>query len=211
MNRRTFLKSTVIASATPAAAFAPLQEGAGIGALVADHDRLHSLALQATTREGTIYSGTGRPDLPVVDHKELAFPYRPTIDLRPLESLDAINAYFDSLPRAWVLSPDAEARREKMEVERAKILALFQQRQSTFDAWAEASGYRAALAESGRLWRLRSDIEEKILDFPCVTLEDVVIKARFINSELKGEMDELAEKIFAQLASIGLNAEENRA
>lgn len=211
MNRRTFLKSTVIASATPAAAFAPLQEQGGIGALVADHYRLQALAIEATDTEDRIYNSPGRPALPVVDRKEIAFPYRASIGWTQLDSLDTINGYFDSRPRGWLPSPDIEARREGLEVERAKILALFKQRQGDFDEWAKASGYSAALAESGRLWARRSDIETQILDFPCTTLEEVVIKARFINSELKGEIDELAEKIFAQLASIGTGTGEDQA
>ena len=154
MNRRTFLKSSVIASATPAAAFAPLMEKTTIGALVADYDSLVSQAIEAEAKENEIYNQPGRPDLPMILWAEIDFLYRDTIDRSDFYSVKAINRHFDRWPAGLVLYPTADkaARVEAMEVEREKVLALFQQRQEVYDQWSETSGHTAAELESDRIW-----------------------------------------------------------
>lgn len=209
LSRRTFLKSAVVASATPAAAFAPIMEKTMIGALVADYDSLVGQALDADEKANAIYNQPGRPELPMIRWAEIDVRYRDTIDRCDLYSGKSINRHFDRWPAGLVLYPTADkaVRVEAMEVEREKILALFQQRQEVYDQWEKASGHTAAEAESDRLWKLVNEAEERILSFPCTTLEDVVIQARFIKREFEGEMSaELGNRIVAQLASIGLTA-----
>jgi len=206
-----------------ASAAAPIKEATPLDQMIADHAKLKAEATLLDAGISTRWNDPRRPpeawvdrkefapalyQVPAVSHirhsivgyfearrKEMANMY----DVVTTAPIDAV--YVDLASRA---SYEASFQKRVAELDhhQARVLALFDERQATFDAWAISSGFAAADDARFAVWDRAIETETQILRFKCVDMADFRAKAAFIVGEFGDSYtaDE-ANRFIAELAS----------
>jgi hypothetical protein len=132
--------------------------------------------------------------------REVPFKFRAT-GTKQLNTADQINEVFDSYAAGrqrhfdWlaevceggVLTPELSAslaeQLEEADVQRQRTHRLYAAREADYEAWERSSGHLAAQEVTESRWNVVWSLEDRILRFPCRTLEEVAAKARYIVAE----------------------------
>jgi hypothetical protein len=191
-SRRLFIKGALLATSaaglvTTTAPLAARPLGAGdLQSLIEQRDDLDALYEAAEKREAETWKTPGRPMYPQLWLKELGIcrytVYRPDYTCMSEKS---ISAHFDrelEHMEMWKgdLGPTVSQNRlDEIATNRAKALAIYRERQAAYEGWKDRSGYTAAYAETARLARLVSGLEDQILAFRPRTMNEVRVKAAF--------------------------------
>jgi hypothetical protein len=184
MDRRLFLKGALLASATPAAALAPQDPSNDLSALLAQHSTLEALFNTSDTKQGEISQRGDRPPFPHIVPSEFG-PFYCGFPTRELFSIKDINALFDRERQqvGWgCFTPMERDRRYKLVSGRRRAaIQAFREREAAYAAWQQRSGYAAQDVETRRLAKLLGDVEDRIMEFRCSTIEEVRLKAAFFD------------------------------
>ncbi len=206
MDRRTFLKATVIAAATPAVALAP-SATVSLGDLIAYHGRIWAECRKATAIvDGFIQKG---PDYPYVTPREFGPEYYGTGADRKFFFEEEISEYFDKLEKAtqrhidFGVMPDMhKARFARLKADREKAIARLASMRADRKAWEDASGLTAAQAESDRLADLELEYDRKIMNWPIQTLDEAKQIASYLKNLHEGKIPkDAALKLIEGLAA----------
>jgi hypothetical protein len=200
MNRRVFLAGAAVAVATPAAAIEVANDQSVIFGLIREIAEARELADAADETEYAIFVRGDRPRYPVVAIREVPFAFWAT-NTAQLNTPDQIDEVFEEYAASrrrhfgWLaeaceggtLTPEHEtslARQlEEGEEQRRRTQRLYAERDAAYKTWELVSGHLAAQEVTEARWKVVWDLEDRIIRFPCRTLEEVAAKARYIVTE----------------------------
>jgi hypothetical protein len=190
MDRRTFLKGAVVAASTPAAAFASAA-ATPIIELVSAHEEASAEHQRLAKIYDQIWDRGDRPPFGEVSRKEIGFRWQSqfahkTIPVRThlIEGFENAIASDHMHHDAFGMYQDSLADRiAETNCEMQRVLALFDARHEEYRKWHESSGLAALDAEMNRLDDLLSDLDDRIIRFPCRTLDDVRTKVGHVTAE----------------------------
>ncbi|HWU63594.1 MAG TPA: hypothetical protein VN112_16365 [Ensifer sp.] len=190
MDRRSFIKGAVIAAATPAAAFAPaiVTTIAGLIAAYQEADKEHERLVKLSNE---IFERGDRPEMGYVMRSEIGQRWQwefteKRIDFRHhlVKAFDKVNAsdqmHHDQLGMYRTTLADRIA---ATNAEKQRVLGIFDARQKIYSDWEVASGLKAVDRETDRLDDIRFSLEDRIVRYPCETLDDVRTKIAYVSQE----------------------------
>ncbi len=203
------------------AAAAPMAEATTLDQLIEDHAKLKAEARLLDAGMSERWKDPSRPSEAWVHKSEFApslyqvpvvnrFRHQiaELFDRRQREMANMYEMVMtppkDAVEVASMAAYEANHRKRVAELghHRARVLALFDERQATFDAWMMSSGYVAADDARFAAWDRAIEIEDKIVGFKCETMADVRAKAAFIRGEFGDEFSsKAANRFIAELAS----------
>lgn len=195
MERRTFLKGALIASATPAVVFAPALV-ASIAGLIASYADVRDEITKLNAQSDAIWERADRPPISTMTRVELGMPYalrvkHPEIRLRKtLEQAftDELDIIEFNVKAIGMPAKSAERARDRIAADRERILALWDERQAGYFTWAEVSGYDDLNSRIDHLYRVEANLDDQIINWRCETLEDVRLKAAHVERVYEGQM-----------------------
>lgn len=229
--RRTILKGGVAVALSAHTAIASGEVPSGIDgetpsvlqALIAEYAKIDVATEEAMAVEAAILRAPGAPAWPTVFAKEFGDHHWPTMRQREYYTPASIEAVFDAEDgriNQWLkfFSVDDEgnecppcasnlairdSRLARNDQDRKATLALYAERQATWDKWAAASGYAYAEQRSSELDDARQALNEKVLAYKVSTPDDVIRKANFIQEHYCGQMHAgLAANLVKEIAEI---------
>lgn len=214
------LPPTAVVSVTAAT---PLAPATSLDQLIADHAKLKAEATRLDVGMSERWKNPARPPDAWVHKSEFApaLYQVPTVtqfrnaivelfERRRNEMANMYNIVMtppddaDEVDLASKSAYDASYQKRVAELDhhQARVLALFDEREATFNAWAVSSGFAAADDARFAMWDRAIETENQILRFKCADMADFRAKAGFIVGEF-GESytaDE-ANRFIAELAS----------
>lgn len=229
LGRRTFLKGAAVAVASPTVALAnrSFEVGESIEQLIAAHHDAHEIASRADETAYVLWDTPDRVEPPHIAPNEVRNLVRP-LGCSQLYNLDQINDVVDTFVRErrhhheWMCVADdgetpipmPKGRAAKLaeeiqigEAERTKLVAEYESRQSAYRAWRLRSGVEAADAECDRLWEIKNDLVDRIMNFECVNISDVRLKPAWLVEQYGDELSsKVSFRIMRQFAAIGQEA-----
>ena len=216
VQRRTFMMGAALSLIVPQAAVAaeavtPRNE---LALLIERHAEVSRAFDEADAEAIAIYARADRPQLPEISPGEQPM-FINTLTRKPIYLKKQIDALVDdyivdrkrfhqwasAAQPAGMTQGQADALRANIaqaEAHRPRLHRLFDERQATFDAWAIASGHKAATERYEAIYEELSELEDEILSYPCVTLSQVAMKAAFIFDEYGDNYSQEHQHVFIQ-------------
>ncbi|AOF89431.1 hypothetical protein [Sinorhizobium sp. RAC02] len=197
MNRRAFLAGAAVALAAPAVAMEAANDQSEIFRLIREIDKARDLATAADEAEYDIYARGDRPDYPAVAGQEVPYMFR-AFGTKSLNTVKQIDDLFDHYAAGrrrqfeWlaevceggVLPQNHQAalaqQLQEGEDQRQRVQSLYAERDAAYRTWEQVSGHLAAQEVTEARWNVVWALEDRIIRFPCKTLEEVAAKARYI-------------------------------
>jgi hypothetical protein len=219
ISRRTAL-GLLAGAAVPSASVVAAAPASEIDGLIAECNRVRTLAFEADKIWLAIWDDPARPQEAYLDAAEFR-PIHWPLPRKTYYDIDfeaPIDKYEHQLAWQWDTviagrdSPDdaslttwKQRHAERLAAsrrEREKLRTLLSQRKVEHERWRALSGYRAAVNEADELWDRKIALENQILSFECKTLAEFKAKARYIVEEFEGEYsEESANRFIAELAT----------
>lgn len=210
-SRRAFL-ATVAAAALPVSAGASVAVTAVptipsvLQGLIDAYVESDVAAEEAIEFENSLLDLPGRPEWPMVKSKEFGrhlwpmrqqeFYYRASIE-EVFDKEDAIIhrwlEFFsvddngNPTPGSAKNIAERDRRLARNAENRKAVLAIYAERQKSWDDWAGPSGYADASKRSNELDAIREDLVEKVLSFKVSTADEMMLKAHFISDHYCGD------------------------
>lgn len=226
ISRRKYLGLMAAATIPPTAivgvsAAAPVVEATPLDLLIANHAKLKAEGTMLDAGMTERWNDPTRPPEAWVEKSEFApalyqvpalIQFRSAIiELFERRLNEMANMYSmvmtpprDAVEVASRASYDANYQKRIIELKQhqERVLALFDERDATFDAWMVSSGYAAADDARFAVWDRALQIEAEILQFKCEDMVHVRAKAAFIRGEFGDEFSTKgANQFIAELAS----------
>lgn len=203
------------------AAAAPIADASAIDQLIANHAKLKAEATLLDAGMSERWKDPSRPVEAWVHRSEFApalyqvptvVEFRSTIivlferrrnEMENMYSM-VMTPPIDDVEIASMAAYDTnyQKRVKEHQQHQIRVLALFDERDATFNAWMVASGYAAADDARFAAWDRALEIEGEIMRFKCENMADVRAKAVFIRSEFGDELSSKgANRFIEELAS----------
>lgn len=195
MDRRTFLKGAVVAASTPASAFASAA-ATPVAELVSAYKEAGVEHQRLAKTYDEIWKRGDRPAFGEVYRHEIGFRWQSHFahKMIPVRSY-LVEGFKKSIASDHMHHDAFGMYRETLadrigetNSEMQRILAIFDARHEVYHQWRISSGLADLDDELCRLDDLLSDLENKILAYPCRTLDDVRAKIGHVAAEYRDRL-----------------------